>query len=385
MTRRTRTLAVLLLVIASGAAALLTRGARHADRVAARTTGADGRGSVTLLSRTHTIDRIYQSMQGPHGNHAGVELAPGTGQPELLWLTGVRTEIVGPDGLGEVSREFFCHANLTFAPDRLSARRTGGATFTDMPDMRLFTLVPGRLSIGLPAGFGVPVYSDEPLDFFSMSLNLNVPDRTQRLRFKTTVDYVRGGAPAARGMRPLFRRSVYGFEPIGRASPHAVCHSATHPGAACGAFVAGSASDSFVASVGTANTIHWMIPPGRYESRVPVTGQLALPYDTAAHYVTAHLHPFGKSVALVDKTDGVTLFTIVSEDFHDRLGVARMDELALPEGTPLSKDHEYELVTVYDNPTDRPADVMSILYIYALDKQFHHPDEQAGPVATVGR
>ena len=37
----------------------------------------------------------------------------------------------------------------------------------------------------------------------------------------------------------------------------------------------------------------------------------------------------------------------------------------------LFKDHQYELVTTYHNPTKQPIDAMSILYVYALDKQFH--------------
>src|SRR5262249_21189941 len=115
---------------------------------------------------------------------------------------------------------------------------------------------------------------------------------------------------------------------------------------------------------------HWLIPPGHYESRVPVDAQLELAYDTTAHYVTAHLHPYGKSVSLVDATTGETIFKIESADFTDRLGVNRMDPLLLPQGVEPRTDHRYELVTVYHNPTDHPIDAMSILYVYCLDKKF---------------
>jgi len=373
-----RRVLILFLVLVMGVGLLWP--APNVDCIADRSSSDDGRGSVTLLSRTHTIDKLYQSMQGPYSNHPAISLARDA-RPQLLWLTGIRSELVGPDGRSEVSREFFCHGNLTFTPDRVSARRSDG-TFTEMPDQRLFTLVPGRLSVSLPAGFGVPVYSDEPLDCFSMSLNLNLKDRVQQLRFKTVVNYVRDGAPAARDMKPLFRRVVYGFEPIGRISPHAVCASTLHPGAACGAFVGRSASNAFVDSIGKTNTIHWLIPPGAYESHVPVTEQLGLAYDTTAHYVTAHLHPFGKSIKLVDLTEKKTVFTIGSQDFGDRLGVARMDELVLPQGVELHTDHKYELVTTYHNPTDQPIDAMSILYIYALDEQFR-PAGGGAPQDTV--
>src|SRR5439155_21982320 len=140
-----------------------------------------------------------------------------------------------------------------------------------------------------------------------------------------------------------------------------------------GPMIGAAASSAFVASIGKTNSIHWLIPPGHYQSRVDVTDQIDLPYDTTVHYVTGHLHPFGRSIALIDKTADKTVFTIASSDFSDKLGVERMDEWSSTDGIELSKDHHYELVTTYHNPTDKPIDAMSILYLYALDKQFHPP------------
>src|SRR5262249_39523250 len=157
------------------------------------------------------------------------------------------------------------------------------------------------------------------------------------LRFRTDVEFV--ADQNARGMNPLFRRAVYGFEPIGKASPHTMCFGGNHPGAACGPFVGQAASTAFVASLGKTNTIHWLIPPGDYEGRVPVSDQLDLPFDTTVHYVTGHLHPYGKSLELVDKTEGNTVFTIHSADRKDRLGVERMEEWSSVEGVQMKKDH----------------------------------------------
>lgn len=276
-----------------------------------------------------------------------------------------------------MSREFFCHSNLTFTPQALSERRTRG-TFTPVPDLQLVTLVPGRLEVSLPEGFGLPVFSDEPLDYYSMSLNLNEHDGARRVRFRTTISFTPDGA-RDRPMTPLFRRALYAYEPIGKRSPYTMCQSADHPGAACGMFVGQGASNAFLDSIGKTNTMHWMIPPGRYESRVPVTDQLELPADTTAHYVTAHLHPYARFVSLVDTTTGMTLFTIWSKDFADRRGVAHIDEWRSIDGVPLHGTHSYELVTVYDNPTAQPIDAMSILYVYAVDTRF-----QASLHARVG-
>ncbi|MBC8109182.1 MAG: hypothetical protein H7Z14_21530, partial [Anaerolineae bacterium] len=232
------------------------------DRVLARDVTAAGQ-RVTLLSRTHTLGRIYMSMQGPFSNQPDIRLTDDDQPRELIWITGVRAELVGRDGSSPISREFFCHSNLTFNLDKLSPARTrSDSEFTPTQDWRLFTLIPGRLELSLPEGFGLPVYSDEPLDYLSMSLNMNEKTGSRKVRFLTSVDFVRDASvPKGKPITPLFRRAIYGFEPIDRASPHTMCTGGNHPGAACGPFVGKAASNSFVASLGTTNTIHWMIPP----------------------------------------------------------------------------------------------------------------------------
>ena len=114
------------------------------DRVIARTVTTTGQQRVTLLSRPHTLDRVYKSMQGPCSSHASIRLGDDSqrDQRELIWLTGIRAELVDRDGQSPVSREFFCHSNLTFNIDGLTpARRRTDSEFTPTQDLRLFTLV----------------------------------------------------------------------------------------------------------------------------------------------------------------------------------------------------------------------------------------------------
>lgn len=330
--------------------------------------GASGNSQVTLLSTTHRIDRIYPSMQGPASQHAGIFLSGGSPR-HVVWITGLDSQVVAADGASAVSQEYFCHSNLSFDP----GQKLDTIGRAQSSDERLFTLIPGRRSIHLPPGFAIPVWSDEALNYFTMSLNLNHVGDPVEVRFRTIVRF-RDGASASDQLKPLFRRAVYAFEPIGQASPHAQCMGGDQAGASCGPSMCQAASSAFVASLGKTNTIHWLIPPGGFESRVPVSNQLNLPYDTTAHYVTGHLHPYGKSLSLRDTTTAKTVFEITSKDFTDKLGVAEMTEWSSAEGVELHKDHQYELVTTYHNPTDHPIDAMSILYVYARDKQF-----RAGP------
>src|SRR5690242_5186688 len=115
--------------------------------------------TATLVSEPYKLDKIYRSMQGPMSIASGIHLAKDAADRKcpVQWITGIQGEVVDAGKQTPVSQEFFCHSNLTFAehsgtPDQYN-RELGGKTHLDW---RLFTLAPGRLSIQLPPGFGVP-------------------------------------------------------------------------------------------------------------------------------------------------------------------------------------------------------------------------------------
>src|SRR5215204_3305202 len=103
-----RTFMVLLALIAGGLFYLIHYHLRNHDRIVSRHVSADGRGTVTLLSRTYTIDKIYQSMMGPYSNQWALNLLEDvqpSQPPRLLWLTGVKTELMQVDGATPTSQE----------------------------------------------------------------------------------------------------------------------------------------------------------------------------------------------------------------------------------------------------------------------------------------
>jgi hypothetical protein len=249
-------------------------------------------------------------------------------------------------------------------------------------DWRFFTLVPGRLQESLPPGYGMPVRSDTPLDFFTMSLNLNVPDRAVKVRFKTTIDFVRD-ADLTSPMKPLFRRALYVVQPLaGSGMEHMkMCTSMTHPGEGCvepmgtnnlNAVV--STKDGVQAQFGADVTYHWMVPPGRHSYRVKVVAnQLNLAVSTTLHYATAHLHPYGESLELYDLTTSQSVLKIQAEDFRDKVGVKHMGEFQSASGIVINPSHQYELRAEYNNTTSKDVDAMAILYLYLLENDFHYP------------
>src|SRR5512141_1958716 len=63
-----------------------------------------------FLSKVYTIDKQYRSMEGPWSVDRVYLGDPKN--PELLWITGVRTEMVGEDGKKPQLPEFMCHVNV---------------------------------------------------------------------------------------------------------------------------------------------------------------------------------------------------------------------------------------------------------------------------------
>jgi hypothetical protein len=326
------------------------------------------RSTLTFLSDSYRLDRIYRSMEGPMSIQSGIQLATNE-KSRVQWITGLETEVIDATEQRPVSQEFFCHSNLTFAehgrkPDQYN-QELGGKTHLDW---RLFTLVPGKLSIELPPGFGVPVPSDAALDYLTMSLNLNARDRAVNVRMRTKVHMISGdelGAPT----KALFRRALYVMQPHDKSADagHACMANARtqHIGAGCAEVTKVNLTTE---KTGEDLMNMWSVPPGRHVYSMDVTPQLNLPFDTTIHYATIHVHPFARAMELRDLTTGTTMFRLNSQDWPDRVGVAHVDELKSVEGVAILRNHRYELSVEYDNTSGSNTDAMAILYLYLLEK-----------------
>lgn len=308
-------------------------------------------------------------MQGPMSVQSGIHFAPGE-KCAVQWITGLETQVVDATDQKPVSQEFFCHSNLTFSehsgtPQQYN-QRVGGKTHLDW---RLFTLVPGRLSIELPPGFGVPVPSDVPLDYLTMSLNLNARERAVNVRMRTELHTIAADQPGA-PTKALFRRAVYVLQPGGVSSgmgPGCTASLNTqHIGAGCGEFLEASVIGGAKSNEALMN--HWMVPTGHHVYKTEITPQLNLPFDTTIHYATIHVHPFARGMELRDLTTGKTILRLDSQDWPDRVGVAHVDEFKSIEGLPILRGHRYELVVEYNNTSGSKTDAMAILYLYLLEK-----------------
>jgi hypothetical protein len=342
----------------------------------------DGSWKVDLVSPLYVVDREYRSMTGPWSTRS-VQL----GRPdEVFWVLGYSAVMAGPDGSTPASQEFMCHSNLDFDPSRHQQAFGGSKSLTT----RLFTLSQGQLEISFPAGFGMPLLGDEPLSLTTQALNLNPTGESVGVRHRVSIHYAKQ-SQLTTPMKPLFTKGVYGLQLLegengyfGIESPKEESHG---PGCLQGQ---NAANHVFSDGQGRKFTGHWVVKPGREENRTLVTKILELPYDTTIHYIAVHLHPFAESLELRDLTTGQSVFKSSTRPFPDRIGLAHVDSFSSVEGIPIYKDHEYELVSVYQNITDQDQDSMAVMNLYMLDKDFvaptlepiSQPDDGSGPPAV---
>jgi hypothetical protein len=341
--------------------------------------------SKEILTETYTIDRIYKSMTGPMGT-LRFAIAPGS-SPELLWVTGFEAVMTAPDGETEMSREFMCHSNLSIRSDPgvvyefpTALKPTGG---------RLFTLAQGQLSIHLPYGFGVPVMSNQTVQVAAQVLNHNIADHPFEVRHRITIEFVRD-RDLALPLKPLMPRAVFGMKLIAGSDGYYALQAgeidAKLHGEGCQVGVDAGTQYSAVFKDGQGRTFsgHWIVKPGREENHSLVTKLLALPYDTTLHYVAVHLHPFAESVELRDLTSGTTVYKSHARQERERIGLKEVEFLSSAEGIPLYKDHEYEVVSVYDNTSGVDQDAMATMFLYVAAKDLDLTRIRSGAVPSDG-
>jgi len=326
--------------------------------------------SIEVLSKTYTIDRKYRSMEGPRSTQPIILL---NGEPaELVWITGYRAVMVGPDGTTLASQEFMCHSNLDVNPllHRELFRRFKSSR-------RIFTLSQGQQMIRLPLGFGIPVMSNEPLPLTTQVLNHNLDNPHIQVRHQITIEFLRD-RDLTEPMKPLSmvgpyvmvllegEDGYYGVERPTSLQAGSSCLLGSHASAA------GSGS-LYTDQYGRKFSGHWVVKPGRQEHRTLVTQYMRLPFDTTIHYAAAHLHPFAESLELRDLMTNQPVLTLRARNFPDHIGLEVVEEFSSVDGIPLYKDHDYELVSVYHNTTSVDQDSMAVMLLYVLDKDFQKP------------
>ncbi len=328
-----------------------------------------------VLSKDYHVDRYYKSMEGPSSEQNVLLLKKNP--PQLLWITGFKTEMVGADGKTPMPADYMCHVNLDFADMALHRKLFG---WKKNVSVRIATLSQGQLSVQFPPGYGVPVMSDEPLAIATQVLNFNHPGSHQ-VRHRITIDFVKDMG-LRRKITPLFADSPFVMvsldgrsEVFGVARPTKLqAEAASPPGQeAPNSMMDGMAGSVYTDAQGRRYSGHFAVPPGRHVYRTLVTKLMNLPFDTRVHYIEVHLHPFAKTLELRDLTADRVVWTAHAWERAGAVGLAEADSFSSEAGLPLYKNHDYELVAFYDNTSGRMQDAMAVMTLFMEDKGYHRP------------
>jgi len=343
----------------------------HAAESRSGESGTGASHAVESESEIFTMDRIYRSMFGPADTDRVTLLQ--TDEPEVLWITAVRSDIVGADGETPESAEYFCHSVLARhgkpQPDRLRQLQQLGLS---VQNRKMFTLVQGLNEIRFPQGFGIPVFSNDQFDIVAMVMNPSEPEEPVRVGIDSRIEYVRA-SELDREIKPLFLVPLVLMVPLEGADAD---HSTHQHGGDETCLAADSASPTArsvegsvpISHVSTTHSGHWYVPPGRHTYRyrlAPLRNRIN--FDTKVHYIASHLHPFGESLELIDLTTGESVFKATAHNFPNRVAVEKITHYSSGEGLTIDRSHEHELVAVYNNTTDQDVDSMAVMYLYLRD------------------
>ena len=234
-------------------------------------------------------------------------------------------------------------------------------------------LAPGTDPGYYPEGFGIPVVSGVRLTYLNQALNMRDDGSNRAVRYKNELYYlddprcdlnmtplhlIYGQVQVAVGDTELYEGTLYPSS----TQKHASCS----PGEA-------ATKEVFSDRVGQSFAYHWVLKPGREVRRTLATHQMQIDRDTTLHYIIAHMHPYGKSLALRDLTEDKELFRSELDTAHEGEVITKLTDFSSTEGIPLYRDHDYEVVSVYDNTSGVDQDAMAILYMYAADRRYQKP------------
>jgi hypothetical protein len=274
------------------------------------------------------IREKYLSMEGPQ-QKLPVKSALGKAG-SAVWVKAMTVEILDEER-EPLSAEFLCHAWFTFR-----SPKTGG----------MMSVSQGTKTVTLPEGFAfmMPNDPETELNLIGMLENNNHDVIDQKAIMKYTISYYSDEEAKKSKLKKLETLNM-----VGRPDAPAVhAHHSMKP---------------------NIKPHHWMVPPGRHTYRSalmrPMFGSQGNPMGieegTRIHFMRPHLHGYGESVALIDKTTGKTIWKGNAENAKELRQVVHVDFYSDVEGIPLHPNHEYELEIVYNNPTQEPIDAMGAL------------------------
>jgi len=274
-------------------------------------------------------------------------LVMGGTSDKQVWITSFRTDVL--DSKSNVAnQQYMCHASLDIVgpagPDGEPSNRR-----------QAFTVSQGQTEIAFPRGFAMPIPNDDRQESLLVQvLNNNEPQIHRELKFKATLHYFGETDARKRKLIPLKLTggSVRAVIDPATARPQEVVVRPAYQ------------EEVFRDPEGRLATGHWLVPPGKQVLATELG--LGLDRDTTVHFMWMHVHPYAESLQLRDETIDRIVWkgNVKNDPDSKRAAILTTDTYSSQDGLLLHRDHKYELIATYQNPTPHPVDAMASLWMY---------------------
>ncbi len=328
-----------------------------------------------LVSKPFQIDTLYRSMKGPIDEQVFFLADSG----EVVWLTGYSVEVIDNNDQ-PIEMGFMCHNNLNLASERNFPWKPQNFDYQN----RVFTLTQGVTNISLPQGYAIPIPGEQGLKVMFQALNHNYERIDTVVRHRITLEYFIDSEIDFE-LKPVYMQTLWLVKqyagPIGKmgeqpeenaprieSANEDSYHPAQQP--TCGVdMLANNANmngvDMYFDNYGRKYTGHWKIPPGEEELSMDVTQMLNLDKNRSVVMAVAHVHPFCKSLSLIDEKEKMVELSMTGATRG--IGLKNIEVLQPTTPIILSKDKTYELTSKYHNTSEDTLSAMSVMYLYLLE------------------
>jgi cyclophilin family peptidyl-prolyl cis-trans isomerase len=359
---------------------------------------------LQITTAPFVINRRYKSMQGPSvmtniklkdwysaGGKIDLAVAPpitggnivaqtnlpaSTAPTELWWFRGATEEVLQPDSDKPSNPGFMCHFNMDVDSNQRAQELPTDVGFTT----RILTLTSGMTDFCLPAGYGVPVSSDENWNLVFQALNHNL-DGVHSFRHRVTLYFNRHqglNVPlkaltwTAPFVAPLLDAADDASD---MKSPDCPCCLPPSAG-----LDAPSNTGRYTLPDGRTATGHWIVPPGIHSWNNPASS-FAIGFGQNRKLIAAwvHVHPFAQTMTLraYDKDDCSKprdLYTCNITCPKVGVGLSHIDSLSTPEGIPMPASSKYEVTVTYNNTSGKKQDSMAVMGLFMTAPEWRLPE-----------
>ncbi|WP_373999449.1 hypothetical protein [Bdellovibrio bacteriovorus] len=302
---------------------------------------------ATVIMDGFHIKKIYTSMTGPL-KEKGVALTP-EDKFASIWVKSMSVDIFNEKGQKE-SEEYLCHAWVTI-PTPMNEEKYGRVS-------GMLTISQGMPEMEFPPGYAMKMAKviDSQVNVLVQALNNVETKIDKKLIYRIKIGYIDDKDAQALGIKQLYGDSFATQVPPEKrhrppSKPERLGED-PHKGHS-------------MTGMGGADPVHFIVPPGKHEYRWPLSQDMvSIRNNGVIRLIKLHLHPYGESVALYDKTAKKFVWKGTATQDSKRAVLLKTESYSSTEGIKLNNQHSYEVVTTYNNTSKQTVDGMGVLRVY---------------------